>query len=120
MAGEARVVREAELAPHPVDVHVLDALDGVVATGTHLVEAGRAGRGRVAGLVEAGQRPARAHRDVGELVLVEPRLAPVDLDDARAAVAVLRRHPVDPQMPGLDQVVVGGHQTGRGRKHHVS
>ena len=42
VAGEAGVVREAELAPHPVDVHVLDAFDGVVATGPDLVEAGGA------------------------------------------------------------------------------
>ena len=53
VAGEAGEVGEAQLAPHAVDVHVLDPRDGVVATGADLVEPGGAGRRWVPGLGEA-------------------------------------------------------------------
>src|SRR6185437_16954682 len=68
-------------------------------------------------LPEPGKGPARTHRDVRELALVAPRLAAVDLDDARARVAVLGRDAVDPQVRGLDHVVVGRHQLHVGGQH---
>ena len=117
VAGEAGEVGEAQLSPDAVDVHVGESRDRVVATGADLVEAGGARRGRVAGFVEPRQRAARPHGDVGELALPRPRLAAVDLDDARAVVAELRGHAIDPEVGRLDQVVVGRDQLGIGREH---
>ena len=87
---EAGEVGEAELALHAVDVHVGETGDGVVTTGADLVEAGRAGRRWIAGLIEAGERTARTHRDVGELALAQPCLAPVDFDDPRRTLSRYR------------------------------
>ena len=120
VAGEAREVGEAELPPHAVDVHVLDPLHRVVTAGPDLVEARGAGRGRIPGLVEPGEGPARPHRDVGELALPAPRLPTVDLDDPGAAGAEPGGHPVDPEVRRLDDVVVGGHQPGSGGQHRGS
>ena len=118
MPGEARVVGEAELPPHTVDIHVGHAGHRVVAAGPDLVEAGRAGGRREPLHRQSVQRAARAHRDVDQLVFEEPGLAAVPgIHDARAALLVALRHPVHPQVCGLDHVVVRGVQLGGGWKH---
>src|SRR5439155_9357053 len=120
VTGEPGVVGKRELAPHTVEVHVLEPRDRVVAARPDLVEPGGAGSGREPGLGEPLQGSTRAHRDVGQLVFVRPCLAAVDLDDAGAAVAERRRHPIDPQVRRLDHVVVGGDGLGAGRQHRSS
>ena len=96
MTGEPGVVWEAQLRVDAVDVHVVQPLNRVVATRPDLVEVGRAGEGRVTVFRMTLEGSARSHRDVGDLVVVDPRLAAVELGDAGAAVSVFRRHAVDP------------------------
>lgn len=106
--GEPCVVGEAELSPHAVDIHVGDVGNRVVAAGSDLIEAGRAG-GRWESLHrQALQWAARAHGDVDQLVLEEPGLATVSgIDDTRTSILEALRYPVHPQVRRLDHVVVG-------------
>jgi hypothetical protein len=97
VAGEPRVVGEAQLSPHAVDVHVRDAGNRVVATGPDLIEAGRAGGGRESLHRQALQWATRAHGYRDQLVLEQPGLAAVPgIDDPRASVLAALRQPVDP------------------------
>ena len=114
-ATEAGERREAQLRPHPVDVHVLHTLRGVVAAGQDLVEPVRLETEVLRVLVD--------DRVEGELRVLAPLVEPeflrpgyrvavlvggveILLDDAGAGLAGVRGQPVleDPRV--LDHVVV--------------
>ena len=116
-AGEAAEVREAQLGPDALDVHVLDAVGDVVTPGQHVVVAARVH-------AEVARVLAR-HRVEGEvaglLALIEPGVVAVgELHDARRDVVVLRGQPVKPHPGVLDDMVIDGDDSCVVGKHVVS
>ena len=104
-AREAAEVREAQLGPDALDVHVLDAVVDVVAARQHVVVAARV----------HPEVPRMLARDgvEGEIsrlpAFVQPGVVAVrQLHDARSDVRVLRWQPVEPDPRVLDDVVVDG------------
>ena len=94
--------REAQRGQDAGPVHVLEAGRGVVAAGPHLGVGQRLGAELLLGL--AGHRAQSGAREA--LAVVDPVVDAVDGLHVRRPVAVLGRHPVDPQVRRLEDVVV--------------
>ena len=122
LAGEARIVRVAELRLHVVAIHVGEAVLLLPAAGAHLLERDAGEADLVGGIARGGDEPL--HRIA--VVLVAP---PGDIGafgagrldvgaagelrgtgrvvlDVRADVAILRRQPARPHVGRLDDVGV--------------
>ena len=116
-AGESAEVREAQLGPGALDVHVLDAVGDVMTPRQHVVVAAwvHAEVARVLARHRVESKVARL------LPFVEPGVVAVgELHDARRHVLVLRGQPVKPNARVLDDMVVDGDDSCVFGKHVIS
>ena len=116
-AGEAAEVREAQLGPGALEVHVLDAVSDVMTSRQHVV---------VAAWIHAKvARVLTRHRVESKVARLPPFVKPGvvavgELHNARRDLLVLRGQPVKPHAGMFDDVVVNGDDSCVFGKHMIS
>src|SRR6202012_455325 len=102
-AGEPAEVREAQLRPHALDIHVLDAVGDVVTPGQHVVVAARV-HPEVAWMLARNGIEGKVARLTA---FIKPGVVAVgQLDDSRRHVGVLSGYAVEPNPGVLDDMVI--------------